>query len=669
MMKLPLAALLPAEHHSDLYSYLNFMNFLSDLKSRFLFSSILLILVGSGLSVSETSYAQRAGYWQQEVHYEMDIDMDVETNRFDGKQILTYTNHSPDTLNRVFYHLFFNAFQPNSMMDKRSQTIVDPSSKIGDKIAGYDSTQIGYQKISRIRQNGGAVNFTVDGTIMEVHLNEPVLPGEEVVFEMEFEAQVPLQTRRSGRDNAEGIRFSMSQWYPKIAAYDEDGWHPNPYIGREFYAPFGVFDVTIHIDSSYVVAAGSILQNPEEVGYGYEAEGVEVKRPDGEKLTWHFRSENVHDFMWAADPDYTQITTQVPDGPLLRFFYQTNPVAENASEERNEELAENWENLPWYTVKAFEYMNTQVGGYPYDEYSVIQGGDGGMEYIMGTLITGNRSFRSLVGVTVHELIHAWFHGVVASNEVYDSWIDEGFTSYFSEFTMNEIFNDDEENPMGPRYRSYKQIATAPGLEEPMHIHSDHYETNTAYRMASYTKGAIFLHQLGYVIGKDVLDRSLRKFYEKWKYKHPKGRDFLRIAEKESGMILDWYYEYWVTTTKTIDYSIESVDALGNNTEITLERLELMPMPVEIEVTLKDGSSPIYYMPLEIMWGEKQNEYSEKEWIQKEDWEWVFPEYTLSIEEPIDSIQKIEIDPSNRMSDINRENNLWPFVVDEEVESP
>ncbi|MDX1640098.1 MAG: M1 family metallopeptidase [Balneolaceae bacterium] len=635
--------------------------------------TFLLTILGFVLYVSDSS-AQRAGYWQQKVHYEMDIDMDVETNRFDGTQKLTYSNHSPDTLNRVFYHLFFNAFQPNSMMDKRSRTIQDPSSKISDKIVSYDSTQIGYQEILGLKQNGEDVDFKVEGTIMEVQLNEPVLPGEDVVFDMKFQAQVPLQTRRSGRDNAEGVRFSMSQWYPKIAAYDEDGWHPNPYIAREFYAPFGVFDVTIHIDSSYVVAAGSVLQNPDEVGHGYETDGVTVNRPESKKLTWHFRSENVHDFMWAADPDFTQTTAEVPNGPLLRFFHQTDPIAENASEERLEELPESWANLPWYTVKAFEYMSETVGKYPYDEYSVIQGGDGGMEYIMGTLINGNRSFRSLVGVTVHELVHSWFHGVLANNEVYEAWIDEGFTSYMDELVENAIYNTNAKNPFESRYQSYKQVATAPGLEEPMDIHSDHYHTNVAYSRASYTKGALFLQQLGYIIGKDILHQSLKKFYETWKFKHPTGKDFIRIAEEESGMVLDWYYEYWVTTTKTIDYSVRSVEAAGSNTQITLERIDLMPMPIEVEVTLADSSSTLYYMPLKIMWGEKKNEYGDKKWVQKEDWQWVFPEYSLAIDEPLESIIKIEIDPTNRMMDINRENNVWqPIELDEvepeEVESP
>lgn len=612
------------------------------------------------MSILSTTQAQPGpGYWQQAVDYQIEVDMNVETNQYNGHQLLSYTNNSPDTLNRVFYHLFFNAFQPESMMDIRSRTIADPDSRVGDKIVGYDETEIGYQQIDWIKQNGTEVEFTVEGTIMEVHLAEPILPGEVVEFEMEYEAQVPLQTRRSGRDNAEGVRYSMSQWYPKIAAYSERGWHPNPYVGREFFAPFGTFDITIHIDRDYVVGAGAYLQNPEEVGYGYEEEGTELNRPDGEKLTWHFTAFDVHDVMWAADPDYTHTTLQVPDGPLLRFFYQTDPVAENAADDMQDELVNRWEQLPELTSRAFQFMNENYGEYPHDEYIVIQGGDGGMEYSMGTLITGNRSLGSLIGVTVHEFIHAWYEGVVGNDETTDQWMDEGFTVYLSALTMNELYNDGEGDPMVGRHQGYFRTVEA-GIEEPMHIHADHYERNAAYGMASYTKGAIFLHQLGYIVGDDVLKSGLNRFYEEWKFKHPRGLDFIRTMENESGMVLDWYYEYWVTTTKTIDYGISSVETgeYVGQTNVTLERLDLMPMPIDLEVEYSDGSIEHYYIPMRIMWGQKENESPDIERHVAEDWPWVFPEYELTIDRPMEDIVRIEIDPSRRMADINRENNAW-----------
>ena len=616
---------------------------------------LLAIFMSFSLLVNIT--AQDAGYWQQEVEYTMEIDMNVELNQFSGSQSLVYHNNSPDSLDRVFYHLFFNAFQPNSMMDKRSRTIADPDRRVRDRIYHYDETEIGYQKVNRMKQDGVEIDYTIKGTIMEVHLAEPIAPGASVTFEMDFEAQVPLQTRRSGRDNAEGIRFSMSQWFPKIAAYDPMGWHANPYIGREFFAPFGTFDVKIHINREYVVAAGAILQNPEEVGYGYESPGMEVNRPDGEKLMWHFRSENVHDLMWAADPDYTHVTEQVPNGPLLRFFYQTDPVAENAAAEANDGLLENWGLLPEYTVRAFEYMNERYGVYPYDEYIVIQGGDGGMEYTMGTLITGNRSLQSLVGVTVHELVHAWYEGAIGNNEVYDQWIDEGFTTYASAFIMNELFGDGVGDPMISRYQGYYRLVEA-GIEEPMHIHADHYVTNSAYGMASYTKGAIFLHQLGYIIGDDVLQRTLKRFFDEWTFKHPYGIDFIRIAEKESGIELKWYYEYWVATTKTIDYGITNVTESEDGVAVELERIGLMPMPIDLVVEFTDGTVVHYYIPMRIMWGKKENEFPDVERFVLEDWPWVFPEYSFVIDRSLAEIVSIEIDPTQRMADIDRQNNSW-----------
>lgn len=602
-------------------------------------------------------YAQRSGYWQQEADYKMDIDFDVETNRFNGRQILIYTNNSPETLKRVFYHLYFNAFQPNSMMDKRSRTIEDPDGRVRDRIVHYDESEIGYQEVKSLTQNGSEVDFTVKGTVMEVHLNEPINPGTETVFEMEFNAQVPLQTRRSGRDNSEGIRYSMSQWYPKIAEYDHMGWHPTPYIAREFHGVFGNFDITIHIDRNYVVSGTGYLQNPRQVGYGYEKADQQIQKPSGGKLSWHFLSDYQHDFMWAADPDYTHVTAKVPNGPLLRFFYQTDPVAENADEEQQDQLLANWEKLPEFTVKAFEYMNEHFGEYPYDEYMVIQGGDGGMEYIMGTLITGNRSLGSLVGVTVHELVHAWYQGVLANNESYYHWMDEGFTSYASNRVMSELFPERAGDPFAGNYRGYRTIANS-GIEESMHTHADHFERNRAYGMAAYTKGAIFLHQLSYIIGQEVFDRGMKRYFEEWKFKHPGGRDFIRIMEKESNMGLDWYYDYWITSTKTIDYSISEVAKDANETEIKLGKIGLMPMPLDIEVEYTSGEIEHFYIPIRIMWGKKSNEYDEFDRTKLEDWPWVFPTYSFTIDRPLESIERIEIDPSKRMADVNPDNNIY-----------
>src|SRR5688572_1668272 len=235
--------------------------------------------------------------WQQKVKYTMDINMDVTTNRFTGKQKLEYTNNSPDTLKRVFYHLYWNAFQPNSMMDMRSRELgkvrvdgrPDWDGRVRERILNLKPDEIGYQKIGTLKMDGVAQKFTMHETILEVTLSKPILPKGKATFDMEFETQVPLQVRRSGRDNPQtGVRYSMSQWYPKMCEYDYEGWHPTPYIAREFYGIWGDFDVKITIDKNYLIGGTGYLQNANLIGYGYEATGAKVTRPAGNTLTWHF---------------------------------------------------------------------------------------------------------------------------------------------------------------------------------------------------------------------------------------------------------------------------------------------------------------------------------------------------------------------------------------------
>jgi hypothetical protein len=583
--------------------------------------------------------------WQQAIKYEMEIDMDVETHQFQGKQKAEYTNNSPDQLNKVFYHLYFNAFQPNSMMDVRSRTIKDPDRRVGDRISKLSEEEIGYQKIKSLKQDGKKVDFEVVGTILEVDLNKPINPGETSTFEMEFEAQVPLQIRRTGRDNAEGISYSMAQWYPKMAEYDYQGWHSNPYIGREFHGIWGDFDVKITIDKDFILGGTGYVQNPNEVGHGYQEEGVKPGKGNNGKKTWHFKAPKVIDFMWAADPDFTHVKAQVPNGPELHFLYQMNDATK-----------ENWEKLPEYTIKAFEYANKTFGKYPYDQYSVIQGGDGGMEYPMATLITGERSLGSLVGVTVHEMFHSWYQGVLATNEALYEWMDEGFTSFGSSETMNVIMEQGQENPQSGNYRGYYALAES-GYEEPMSTHADHYVTNFAYGRAAYSKGATFLGQLRYIMGEEVFYPAMRTYFEEWKFKHPNDNDFIRVMEKASGLELDWYKEYWVYSVKQIDYGIKSVLEKDGKSFVTLEKVGEMPMPLEVSVTYNDGSTEMVYIPLRIMRGEKSFGKDTDVKVLS-DWPWVFPTYTFELDQPVSNIKSMVIDEKEGMADVNRENNTF-----------
>ena len=303
-------------------------------------------------------------------------------------------------------------------------------------------------------------------------------------------------------------------------------------------------------------------------------------------------------------------------------------------------------------------MSQKFGQYPYKQFSVVQGGDGGMEYAMSTLITGERTLPSLVGVMVHELAHSWFHGVLASNESLYPWMDEGFTSYASNLAMASIF---QPNPAPQRssYGGYYRLVKS-GLEEPMSTHADHYQTNSAYSAAAYSKGAVFLAQLGYVLGEDVRDRGMLRYWNTWKFKHPNVNDLVRVMEKESGLELDWYKEYFVNSTKTIDYAVKEVKASEQGTAITLERIGGMPMPIDLVVTYQDGTKESIYLPLEMMRGEKVAEKDAPKRVKSIAWPWTHPTQTVVLERPVTSIKSVEIDPSKRMADIQAENNKVEF---------
>jgi hypothetical protein len=365
-----------------------------------------------------------------------------------------------------------------------------------------------------------------------------------------------------------------------------------------------------------------------------------VKRPNGNKLTWHFKAPDVHDFAWGADRNFVHTTSEV-DGITLHFFYQ----------DLKSETVKNWKQLPAYVGKAFQFMNKNFGKYPYKQYSFVQGGDGGMEYPMMTLMLGDNNFGSVAGTAVHELIHSWFQGVLATNEALYAWMDEGFNTY-----AGNMFEGGD-SPHEGNYEHYFSVIKRK-IEEPLSTHADHFNTNAAYSMAAYSKGCVFLAQLGYVIGEANLAKVMLQYYNTWKMKHPNDNDFIRVAEKVSGLELDWYKEYFVYSTHTIDYGIKSVEPTAeNNTYITLERVGRMPMPLDIEITYKDGGKEYIYIPLDLMRGEKPTETNNR--TVKPDWGWVYPTYRLEIARQIQDIRKIEIDNSKRMADVERDNNVYP----------
>jgi hypothetical protein len=594
-------------------------------------------------------FSQKGPYYQQAASYKMDIDVDAKNLSYNGKQSIKYTNKSPENLDVVYFHLYWNAFKPNSMMDQRvSNQGTNGDSRLQkngvSRLASIPKDKEGAQNIHWIKQNGKTLKFEIQETIMKVYLDSPIKANSTTKFEMEWDAKIPMQIRRSGSNNAEGIDMTMTQWYPKIAEYDYDGWATFDYVGREFHAPFADFDINISIDKDYIIGAGGTLENPTEVK-GYVANS-KIKTDKNNKATWHWSAKNMLDFAWAADKDYTVENFDVPNGPKVYFVYQKS------------EKTKYWEEAKPYISKFYQFMNTNFGNYVYPSYSFIQGGDGGMEYGMCTMILGEaRSLEGLVGLMVHEGGHSWNQQMMAYNESVRPWMDEGFTSYFDDLIMNELFPPKESvpNPFFGSIQSYIKF-TKSGKEEPAGWLGDHHDNGSAYYVASYTKGEMFLVQLEYIVGKPTLDKIMKEFYKEWHLKHPTDRDFLHIAQKISGMDLKWFHHYWINTTKTIDYAVKEVQYDANSTTITLEKIGDIPMPIDFSIVTKDEKLNNYHIPLNMTRTWKKNDaYGEFKTLDY--WAWTQKEYTFTIPFNKSQILIIGIDESQRMADVNPENNF------------
>lgn len=596
--------------------------------------------------------AANAQYWQQEVNYEIEVDFDDVNHQYTGKQNLIYFNNSPDTLNRLFFHMYNNAFKPGSLMSLKG--IIESKPEKGIKsIKEYDEDEIGILRIDLLQQNSVDLEFEEEGTILIVNLDKPLAPGKKTSLTMEFFGQVPIVTRRSGRYGKEGVAYSMAQWYPKLCEYDASGWHADPYIGREFYGVWGDYDVKINIDSEFVLGGCGEVINSKVVRNGY---GSYEGKPEGERVSWHFKAKNVHDFMWAADKEYVHKVVSIHDDLDFHLLYKNDTS-----------YSGNWEEMVDYLPRMVQYCDRRFGKYEYSTFSIIQGGDRGMEYPTATLISGNRSLSSLLGVVIHEYLHSWYYFALGSNENAYPWMDEGFTSYADAILSLYLMSDDSINMPDFEWTKSRILALYKSdKDEVMSTHSNHYINNVSYGINAYNKGSFYLHQLAYVIGQEKLDEALRRYYNDWKYKHPGPEDFLLVAEKVSDIQLDWYNDNFIRSMNKIDYGIESIVSTLNSTKITLERIGDFIMPVDLLISLKNGEEHMYNIPLKIMWGSKSNQGYDAFYI-LDDWPFVQDQYSVELPFSVSEISSIAIDPEEMTLDVDRENNEVIFETSEDTE--
>lgn len=568
------------------------------------------------------SFAQN-GYWQQSVMYNIQATLNDTEAKLSGNEQITYTNNSPDAIKEIYFHLYWNAFSKGSHAFEKMD--IDPKT--------LKPSDFGSITIADVQVNGSPIEMKVFESIGQIKLKEPLQPGENLEISMNFNSIIPKTLNRCGKNNTAGTDFTFTQWYPKVCRYDKQGWHTDPYLGREFAGTFGTFDVNISCDASFTVAGTGTPKNKEYTNDGWKS--TDGSSSQSGLVNWEFHADNVHDFAWAADKDWSYQKKTI-DGIDFQFFYGDYNTDE-------------WDNLIGNWATAYAICKEEFGVYPYPQFSFIQGGEGYMEYPMCTMLEESRS--DFFNTACHEFMHNYFYGIYGSDENLHHWMDEGITCY-AEARISNIYKQ-EIFPARDAYSSYswmRMITT----EEPVATAANHFMEDYAYYNAAYYKGQLFPEMIRYIIGDQRMKEGFSKYYELWKFKHPEPNDFVKVFEDVSDMELTWFQNYWLNTTHTIDLTIGEIVKRSGGIELTMERVGV-PVPVELEILLKNGTKRNFYIPLDLTNNIKKDFNNPTELLPT----WSSASNSLEVFIPIKykEIESITIDPNQILPDVNEEGNI------------
>jgi aminopeptidase N len=606
------------------------------------------------------------GYWQQDVHYKIKANIDDKNNIINGDFFeLTYWNNSPHTLQEVYFHLYQNAFQPNSYYHALCE-----ENKVKATFDSYEAKGLG-TVCENIQVNGKEVVTKLDNTILQIKLNEPLKPNDSITISMNFRTYYGNGSMRRRMKMFEdyGVKhFDGVHWYPIVCVYDmKFGWTTEQHLDKEFYANFGTFDVALTFPQEYIVEATGNLINESEVlpkelrqkldlanfkekPFG-EAPSIIIPREEGKTKTWIYHAENVHNFAFTANPTY-RIGEVVWNGIRCIALAQ-------------EPHASRWQPSAAFTASVIKTYSEDFGMYAWPKIIVADARDG-MEYPMITLDGG--TYPSHQGLLAHEVGHMWFYGMVANNEQYRAMLDEGFTQFLTSWSMEKLsgFQPKMFGTAMNAHRYYNVYYpymryTHAGYDYPLNTHSSDFRgairQGGGYGLV-YFKTATMLYNLQYVLGDSLFNAAMKHYFNKWKFCHPYPEDFRQAIIEFTQADLNWFFDQWLETTKEIDFSIKKVkrNRKAGTYDITFKRLGEMQMPIDFTITTKSGNKYNYYIPN--TWFEKKtNATTLTKWYGWGDK--LKPTHTVSV--PItEKIKKVEIDTSLRLADVNRMNNVWRF---------
>lgn len=600
-----------------------------------------------------------SSYWQQDVHYKIDATIDDSEESITASETLIYTNNSPDTLYEVYFHLYQNAFTPNSYAHELRR-----QGKIQTTFGEHESKGIG-TKINHFAIDHEMVSYTIDNTILHAKLSKPLLPGERIEIYIDFISYWDkddggnMRRRMKSFDHDGYTHFDGVHWYPRICVYDRKfGWTTDQHLGKEFYGDFGMFEVSLNFPNQYIVEATGELINEREVLPKELREAIDLKnyktsrseitqvvKANGSRKTWRYYALNVHDFAFTADPTYRMSEVYVGGVKCVAL-----------AQEQNAHL---WQPTAEFVSKVIATYSNDFGEYIYPKMVAADARDG-MEYPMLTLNGGNWPGHQYV--IAHEVGHNWFFGMLGNNETYRSALDEGFTQFLTAWSLKKINNQDYYgNPLDKQVVFERYLSHAAGDNNAtLNVHADHY--NSAERHGGgygqvYFKTASMLYNLQYVLGDELFSMAMKHYVGQWKTCHPYWEDFKQSIIQYTKVDLNWFFDEWITTTHTIDYAVKLVKHNQNNSTVTISRKGNLAMPLDVRVVYSDGSSEDHYIP-NTYFVKKTDAIIERTWI---GWDQIYPEYSFETRKDL-KVKDVIIDPSERLADINKLNNSKRFPV-------
>ena len=596
------------------------------------------------------------GYWQQDVYYNIKANIDETTDIIDATQSLTYTNNSPDQLHYVYFHLYQNAFQPDSYLDE----LYKQNKKL-PKYGFYENQKLG-TIIETIKVNGKDVKTELDNTILKVYLQNSLQPNENITFDIKFKTHFDageVRRRMTVFDAWGNKHYNGVHWYPRICVYDAKfGWTTDQHLGKEFYGNFGAFDVELTFASNFIVEATGFLTNRDKMLPKSLRKKLDINNfkdkvwnsdpsiiipyDKNERKTWIFHAENVHDFAFTADPTYRIGEAKWKDKTCYSLVQEPH--------------ASKWQNAADFGAECLRVFSEDFGMYVYHKV-IVADARSGMEYPMITLDGGSDpSYRDLLA---HEIGHMWFFGQVGNNETYRALLDEGFTQFLTAWAMIKIDGENmEEFKSKEKWKQkferpikaidseiyYSYINDATKYNDPViSTHSDGF--NGAIRHGNgyrhvYYKTAAMLYNLQYVLGDELFLDAMKNYFNTWKMAHPYNEDFRNSIIKFTKIDLNWFFDQWLNTKKRIDYSVSVKE-----NRVKFKRKSRMQMPIDFQVIANNGKIFNYHIPNN-WFIKKTNATILPKW---HGWDLIHPEYTTTLNIP-SGIKEVIIDPTNRLAD-------------------